>query len=128
MAKAKKDLEKEIEAKEVEVKESDEKLVDVAMTEAEKDEFVKFKADQKAKAKELHEDDVEVTLFHVHNLNGQAYGPGKVIVKESIGAYLLRNDQVNARARMAVHESNEYVTHILSQGNTRTTKIVKSDL
>jgi hypothetical protein len=111
----------------VEAKKPD--LVAVEMTEAEKAEFVAFKAKKEKDAEKAQpEDQIEVHLNFGHNVNGVSYGPGKVIVTEGLGYGLLERDEACKKSRLRVHESNEFMIQILGQGNSIVRKIKKDGI
>jgi hypothetical protein len=108
-----------------EVKQETKPLVSVEMTEAEKAEFVAYKAkkDKELEDQKEAEELVEFTLKYGHNVNGVSYGPGRVRCRSDLGYALLSRDEKALQARLRVHESNEFIVHILGHGKSTVKKV-----
>lgn len=100
-------------------------LVAVEMTEAEKEQFTKYMAEQKSKAEKAKDSDeiIEVDLRFPHRVNQKHYGPGKVTVKSGLGYMLLQQDDQAMIARMKVHESSGGLIEIMGRGISKVRKV-----
>jgi hypothetical protein len=100
---------------------AEEKLVSVQMTDAEKEAFVSFMAKREADAKP--EQQVEINLRTSHRRNGRLFGPGTVVVAESIAGSLISADAKWLNGRLKVHESGNHLIEIIGRGVSRTRKL-----
>lgn len=108
-----------------EPKVEEEDLVEVSMTEEEKEQFVAFKL-QKEKDEAKLAADSEIAhgeLRFEHHINGIKFGPGKFQAPKATAVDLIRADGRYLLRRMKEKESESYMIDIMSRGPGRITKI-----
>lgn len=106
---------KKIEEETIEGTEPD--TVEVAMTPAQRDEFVEF---MRKKEVAPAVEPVRMATIHcvfIHNINGVKYGPGRVRCDENIAGTLAYGEQKQKEAEIGLYMSNKRLKQIFESGN-----------
>lgn len=97
------------------------KTVSVEMSPEQFDKFTKFAAEQEDK--EVIESEVEpmftMHLNYSHNLSGVRFGPGKVIVPESISGTLAFQEDQAFKAELALNTERKRFYQVFQNGQSR---------
>lgn len=93
-----------------------ESLVSVEMTQAEKEQFIKYKQALDSIEKPKPTEIVEVTLRFQHKVNNQPYGPGPVKVPKNLGRYLFAQDERKFSSTIAATQENKKVVQMFLSG------------
>ena len=92
------------------------KTVTVEMTEAEKEQFIKYKIELDKIEKPVEQEKSAVTLQFEHIVNNEPYGPGEVIVGKGLATYLFAQDEKKWRSNIAVTQENKKVVEMFMGG------------
>lgn len=92
------------------------KTVNVEMTEAEKDQFIKYKLELDKIENPTPQEKIAVTLQFEHIVNNEPYGPGEVVVGKSLATYLFAQDEKKWKANIAVTQENKRIVEMFIGG------------
>lgn len=99
-----------------EVKKEENKLVAVEMTEAEKEQFIKYKQALDAIEKPAPKKYSEVVLRFEHLINNVPYGPGPALAEEQLAGYLFAQDEKKWASQIASTQENKKVVQMFLGG------------
>ncbi len=99
-----------------ETKKVGEELVSIEMTQAEKEQFVKYKQALDAIEKPTPQEMVAVTLRFEHIVNNESYGPGEAIVPKGLGTYMFAQDEKKWASQIAATQENKKVVQMFLSG------------
>jgi hypothetical protein len=99
-----------------ETKKETESLVAVEMTQAEKEQFIKYKQALDAIEKPKPVEKVEVTLRFQHRVNNNVYGPGPAVVTKNMGRNLFAQDEKKWASQIAATQENKKVVQMFLSG------------